>query len=176
MGEEQNRVHFTDAADDIMQSKRQFTLHYFERPNASTDTLNLARSLFDLREYRKCAHMLKPYANEKYQSALFLYNYALYTVSELSKEEEALQAGEKIESACSAGATTAGLYRELAQIEASLQPLHERGALNGINLYLYGVVLKERNKKEEAKAAFAEALTRVPLLWSSWLELGSLIV
>ena len=24
------------------------------------DTLNLARSLFDLREYRKCAHVLQP--------------------------------------------------------------------------------------------------------------------
>jgi hypothetical protein len=53
--------------------------------------------------------------------------------------------------------------------------LHERGALNAINLYLYGVILKEKCKKEEAKAVFAEALSRVPLLWSAWLELGSLI-
>jgi Anaphase promoting complex subunit 8 / Cdc23 len=82
-----NRVQFTDAADEIMQSRKSaplapFMYHYFERPNAATDALNLARSLFDLREYRKCAHILKPYANEKYQSALFLHNLALYTVSE----------------------------------------------------------------------------------------------
>ena len=53
--------------------------------------------------------------------------------------------------------------------------MHERGALNAINLYLYGVILKERAKKEEAKAVFAEALTRLPHLWSAWLELGNLI-
>jgi hypothetical protein len=82
-----NKVLFTDAADEIMSSRKNtpqatFNYHYFERPNASTDALNLARTLFDLREYRKCAHVLKPYANEKYQSALFLHNLALYTVSE----------------------------------------------------------------------------------------------
>jgi hypothetical protein len=37
------------------------------------------------------------------------------------------------------------------------------------------VILKEKNKKEEAKAVFAEALTKCPLLWSAWLELGALI-
>lgn len=82
-----NKVLFTDAADEIMSSRKNtpqatFNYHYFERPNASTDALNLARTLFDLREFRKCAHVLKPYANEKYQSALFLHNLALYTVSE----------------------------------------------------------------------------------------------
>lgn len=67
------------------------------------------------------------------------------------------------------------MFRELAQIENVLQPLHERGQLNAMNLYLYGVILKEKNKKEEAKAVFAEALTKSPLLWSAWLELGALI-
>jgi hypothetical protein len=82
-----NKVMLTDAADEIMMSRKNtatatFNYHYFERPNAATDALNLARTLFDLREFRKCAHVLKPYANEKYQSALFLHNFALYTVSE----------------------------------------------------------------------------------------------
>ena len=35
--------------------------------------------------------------------------------------------------------------------------------------------MKEKNKKEEAKTIFTEALNKVPLLWSAWLELGSLI-
>lgn len=56
-----------------------------------------------------------------------------------------------------------------------MQPLHEKGALNAINLYLYGVILKEKSKKEEAKVVFAECLTKVPHLWSAWLELGSLL-
>jgi TolA-binding protein len=42
-------------------------------------------------------------------------------------------------------------------------------------LYLYGVILKEKSKKEEAKAVFAEALTKLPQIWSAWLELGTLI-
>jgi hypothetical protein len=66
------RVLFTDAADEIMQQRatngqKAFNFHYFERPNGASDALNFARTLFDLREYRKCAHILKPYAtNEKY--------------------------------------------------------------------------------------------------------------
>jgi Anaphase promoting complex subunit 8 / Cdc23 len=69
---QQNRVLFTDSADEIMASRaasgatKSFNYHYFERPNAATDALNLARTLFDLREYRKCASILKPYATEKY--------------------------------------------------------------------------------------------------------------
>lgn len=47
--------------------------------------------------------------------------------------------------------------------------------LNGINLYLYGVILREKNKKEEAKEVLIQALNKVPLLWSAWLDLGSLI-
>lgn len=87
MMQDSNKMVFTDAADEIMNLRKggnntPFIYHYFERPNAATDALNLARTLYDLREYRKCAHVLKPYANEKYQSALFLYNYALYIVSE----------------------------------------------------------------------------------------------
>ena len=100
-----NRMTFTDAADEVFAIRKNqlgpFQYHYFERPNASTDALNLARSLFDLREYRKCAHILKPYASEKYQSALFLHNYSLYLVSEYQKEEDSLQQGERIESASS---------------------------------------------------------------------------
>lgn len=65
-----NRVTLTDAADEVFAQRKSqlgpFAYHYFERPNAATDALNLARSLFDLREYRKCAFVLKPYANEKY--------------------------------------------------------------------------------------------------------------
>ena len=105
-----NRVLLTDAGEEIMGAKKQqqFNYHYFERPNAATDALNLARTLFDLREYRKCANILKPYANEKYQQALFLHNYALFIVAEHSREEESLQAGEKIESS-----TSPSTYKEL---------------------------------------------------------------
>lgn len=100
-------------AQRVQTKATHFNYHFFEKPNAATDALGLARSLFDLREYRKCAFILKPFANEKYQSALFLHNLALYTVSEHAREEDALQAGERIESSTAAGAVGAH-FRDLA--------------------------------------------------------------
>lgn len=90
---------FTDSVDEddfLYKTNSTFNKVYFEKPNESTDFLNLARTLFDLREYRKCAHFIKPFANSKNQQALFLYHYSLYLVSEQQKEEETLQNGDKI--------------------------------------------------------------------------------
>jgi hypothetical protein len=56
-----------------------------------------------------------------------------------------------------------------------LSAYYEKNQLNAINLYLYAVVLKEKNKKEEAKAVLIKALNKMPLLWSAWLELGQLV-
>ncbi len=74
---------FTDCLEDEdFNPKTGFNKVYYEKPTEATDSLNLARTLFDLREYRKCIHILKPFANAKCQSALFLHNYSLYLVSE----------------------------------------------------------------------------------------------
>jgi hypothetical protein len=35
--------------------------------------MNLARTLFDLKEFRKAAFVLKPWAQDKFQSALFMH-------------------------------------------------------------------------------------------------------
>jgi tetratricopeptide (TPR) repeat protein len=56
-----------------------------------------------------------------------------------------------------------------------LQQYYEKDLLNALNLYLYGVVLKEKNRKDEAKQVFLQALNKAPLLWSAWLELSSLL-
>jgi anaphase-promoting complex subunit 8 len=66
---------------------------YIEEFNESSDTLGLARALFDLREYRKCAALLKPFANPKYQPAMFLYYYASYLLSEQACAEEIYESG-----------------------------------------------------------------------------------
>jgi len=154
--------------DEDFNPSSTFNKIYYEKPNEATDTLNLARSLFDLREYRKCLHFLKPFVNVKHQSCIFLYYYSLYLVSEQAKEEEILQNGDKI--SCSTVQN-----KELIVIENELQPLFQKDQLNAINLYLYGTILKERNKKEEAKQVFIQALYKLPLLWSAWLELGQMI-
>ena len=48
----------TLSENDFQDSTSTFSKVYYEEPSAEQDTLNLARSLFDLKEYRKCAHML----------------------------------------------------------------------------------------------------------------------
>ena len=62
-------------------SQMLFNKVFFEKPSEVVDTLNLARSLFDLKEYRKCAHIHTKFQNS-HQSALFLKMYATYLVSE----------------------------------------------------------------------------------------------
>ena len=47
--------------------------------------------------------------------------------------------------------------------------------MDAFNSYLLGLIYKEKNKKMEARDAFIRALNQMPLLWSAWLELGSLI-
>jgi len=37
------------------------------------------------------------------------------------------------------------------------------------------MVFKEQNRKSEARSTFAKSLVKQPLLWSAWLELGSLL-
>lgn len=54
-----------DPEDEDWKKQGAFTKVYFEKPSELTDTLNLARTLFDLREFRKCANLLKPFANHK---------------------------------------------------------------------------------------------------------------
>lgn len=41
-------------------AQQPFSKVYYEEPCSGQDVLNLARSLFDLKEYRKCAHILQP--------------------------------------------------------------------------------------------------------------------
>jgi hypothetical protein len=43
------------------------------------------------------------------------------------------------------------MNKELAGIETDLQGYAEKNQLNAINLYMYGIILKEKNKKDEAK-------------------------
>jgi anaphase-promoting complex subunit 8 len=57
----------------------QFDKIYIEKYDKSTDVLMIARNLFDLREYKKCAYLLKDFiSNSEYQPAIFLYYYSLF--------------------------------------------------------------------------------------------------
>ena len=103
-------------------------------------------------------------------------NYATYLVCEQKNEEQTLENGDKI-SASSQGSDSACMSqnKEMLSIETQLKEMRERKQLNAINLYLLGVILKQKNNKEEAREVFIEALNKMPLLWSAWLELAQLI-
>ena len=97
-----------------------FDYIFYERKNRVNDVVNLARILFDLREYRKACHKLKPYLNVNNQPALFIYYYSLYLLSEQETEEEKFQ---------SSDSTTSIMVNnnELITIENELKAYYEKG-------------------------------------------------
>ena len=47
--------------------------------------------------------------------------------------------------------------------------------LSAPNLYLRGLICKQKGNKDEAKRFLIQALSKMPLLWSAWLEYGNLL-
>lgn len=72
----------------------EFNYTFYERKTRSNDAVNLARILFDLREYRKACDKLRRYLHPSNQSAIFMYYYSLYMISEQQIEEEKYQSSE----------------------------------------------------------------------------------
>ena len=146
----------------------QYDKIFIEKYDKTSDVLLVARGLFDLREYKKCAYLLKDFiTNPDYQAAIFLYYYSLYLAGEIRKEEEMLENGE-------ANAKLV-LNGELVIIEREYEKLYKQNKLNEFNLYLYGLVLKDQERKKEAREIFIAVLNKFPCFWSCWLELCRLI-
>ncbi|EFN59736.1 hypothetical protein CHLNCDRAFT_133336 [Chlorella variabilis] len=132
-------------------------------PPSGSAAFELARSFFDLKEYRSAAHALR---DSRDQLSLFLRGYATYLAGEKRKEEE------RIESKA-AGEAAAAANTELDGLEGELQALVAAGQADGFLLYLLGLVLADREKKEEARQALAASVTAYPCNWSAWLALQS---
>lgn len=73
------------------------------------------------------------------------------------------------------GNSKSSVNPELSLIQMELEKLYVNNQLNELNLYLYGLVLKETMKKEEAKEVFIKVLNAFPCFWSAWLELCKLM-
>lgn len=104
-----------------------FNKVFFERPSETLDVLNLARTLFDLKEHRKCAFSLQSVhaqdgrdASPVNQSALFLKNYATYLVCEQKSEEQSLESGDKI-AAASQGSSFASTSQNKEMLDIEMQ-------------------------------------------------------
>jgi anaphase-promoting complex subunit 8 len=64
---------------------------------------------------------------------------------------------------------------ELQLLEKEFRRMYKDRTLRDINLYLYGLILKEQERLEEARAIFLEVLNVFPCFWSCWLELCKII-
>ena len=64
---------------------------------------------------------------------------------------------------------------ELSIIEREMENWMAKGMLSDLGLYLYAVVLKDLQRKEEAKKILIQVLNLLPTFWSAWLELAKLI-
>lgn len=65
---------------------------------------------------------------------------------------------------------------EIVLLAQKLKELYDNKVLSDITLYLYGLVLKEQEKMQEAKKVFLEVLNSFPCFWSCWIELSKIIV
>jgi anaphase-promoting complex subunit 8 len=60
---------------------------------------------------------------------------------------------------------------ELVSLEQELFSLHRMGTLDAFGMYLYGVILRERDKHAEACVMLCASVNSYPWNWSAWLEL-----
>lgn len=125
-----------------------------------TDDFLLAKSLFDCREYQRCAHHLDR-AEATDTKSLFLKSYALYLAGERRKHEE------KIELSGTLGKVDVQ-NRMLESLESDLAKLRSDDRADGFCLYVYGLVLADRDKKDLAKEVLAESVTLYACNWSAW--------
>ena len=132
-------------------------------PPPLDDHLLLAKCHFDLREYRRCAHLLES-LHSPTPHHLFLRFYALYLAGEARRDEE-VQA-----QASSASAAPAPHNQELAVIVQQLQ-----GTTDPFCQYLLALVYKQSGQPGLALTALLSSLHGFPCNWSAWLLLTGLV-
>jgi hypothetical protein len=129
-----------------------------------SDIIMYASLLFDLKEYKKCNHVLINCISPKYPTAMFLFYFSEYLMVQQRKQEEYMDNSE-----------TGYKYsnnKDLYKLHQSLKLHEQKEELSSpFIIYLYGVILKEMNLLEEAHAALLRSLQLFPFLWSAWIEL-----
>lgn len=149
-----------------------------------------AKTLFDMREYRRCAFHLEklPAANK---AGTFLRCYALYLAGERRKNEELselrihpatlISAAERDDGSGitalgnSAKAPPMPANKELAGIAKILDATKSAGPTgtveDGFYWYMKSIVLKERGLKKEARDCLIKSINLFPCNYSAWKDL-----
>ncbi|XP_063933122.1 cell division cycle protein 23 homolog [Zophobas morio] len=125
----------------------------------------LAKSCFELKEFKRAAHFI---AGCQAHITRFLYYYCLYLEGERLKLDFQMQRNLKMNKSCSI------VNKEIPYIHDKLRALHLKKELDGFELYLYGIVLKEKKCLLEALNIFVEACNKTPFFYAIWVELSSL--
>jgi anaphase-promoting complex subunit 8 len=128
------------------------------------DTFEVAKSYFNLKEFHRAAHALLSFSHPK---SLFLRRYSLFLVGAKKREEELNES-----------TTEKNVINEACKVlEQELRTEHNtpNHNMDPLNLYLYGLVLKELNLKERAIKVLIEGLNKYPLNWSCWTEVSTLL-
>jgi hypothetical protein len=129
-----------------------------------SDIIMYASLLFDLKEYKKCNHVLIKCINPKYPTAMFLFYFSEYLMVQQRKQEEYMDNAET--------GYKHSNNKDLYKLYQSLKLHEQKEELSSpFIIYLYGVILKEMNLLEEAHTALLRSLQLFPFLWSAWIEL-----
>ncbi|CAE7545177.1 APC8 [Symbiodinium natans] len=132
----------------------------------------LAKAHFGMREYSRAAHALQscPTHGKELHSEpwpVFFRCYALYLAGEKRREEDAAEVSDPAES-------SRVRNTELKTLEEDLSALHHEQKLDGLGLYVYGIVLKGLELKEDARRVLLESVHAFPCNWSAWLDIISI--
>ncbi|KAK9814160.1 hypothetical protein WJX72_001350 [[Myrmecia] bisecta] len=126
----------------------------------------LAKSAFDVKDYRRAAHVLRDCT---FGRSFFLRCYAAYLAGEKRKEEE------RVETSGPLGCGNA-CNKDLDVLEAELCAACQGGNPDSFIAYLYGLVLADRERKSEARALLLASISGYPCHWGAWQALQQLCV
>ena len=120
-----------------------------------SDVYLYAKSLFDLREYRRCCSILE---NQQDLESKFLGLYAeyLYIESSTQYQNELLNKGRKIN-------------KDLSLLATKLEDLEFK---DEYLFYLLGVVFGRLGNMDKSRQYLMQSISLNPMIWSCWQELG----
>ena len=133
------------------------------------DTVLLAKAYFDVNEFLRAAHVLR---DARSAQGLFIRWYSLFLAGEKRKDERMLEESGGGSIAVLTGKPRA-INEQLALLQTELQAEDAAGRLDGFGQYVYGLTLRELQRRTDAAAAFKQAAILCPCFWSAWLELAA---
>lgn len=123
--------------------------------DTESDTVMFAKTLFDMKEYARAVKLLEGTSNSV---GRFLRCYALFLAGEKRKEERITEMQDKLASVQN---------RELPKLLSELDTLCRTCPADGPLLYLYGLVLYESGKSQEALEKLIQSVKHFPCNWSA---------